>query len=71
LQKNFEENFGEGIIVIFLCWAFSCVNDGKEVKCTSHQVMRCILCYNSVVNIIIVRIKERKWYYKTYDVTTF
>jgi hypothetical protein len=54
-----------------LCWAFYCVNDGKEVKATSHQVMRCILCYDSVVNILNVRTKKRKWlitYYKTYGI---
>jgi hypothetical protein len=28
-----------------LCWAFYCVDDGKEVEVASHQVMRCILCY--------------------------
>ncbi len=45
------------------------MNDGKEVKVASHQVMRCILCYDNVVNIPNARIKERKGlitYYKTY-----
>ncbi len=47
----FKENFGEGII----CWAFYRVNDGKEVEVASHQIMRCILCYDSVVNNPITR----------------
>jgi hypothetical protein len=40
-----------------LCWAFYCVNDGKEIETTSHQVMRyMILCY-SVINIPNARTK--------------
>jgi hypothetical protein len=45
------------------------VNDGKEVEVASHQVMRCILYYDNVVNIPYPRMKERKGlitYYKTY-----
>jgi hypothetical protein len=48
------------------------VNDGKEVEVASHQVMRCILCYDNVVNIPNPRTKERKGlitYYKTYGIT--
>jgi len=43
-----------------ICWAFYCVNDGNEVEATSHQVMRCILCYDSVINIFNARTKKRK-----------
>jgi hypothetical protein len=49
------------------------VNDGKEIEATSHQIMRCILCYDSAVNIPIARTKKRKGlitYYKTYSITT-
>jgi len=55
-----KENFGEGIInkYIYICWAFYCMNDGKKVEATSHQVMRyMILCYDNVVNIPNARIK--------------
>jgi hypothetical protein len=31
------------------------VNDGKEIEVASHQIMRCILWYDSVVNIPIAR----------------
>jgi hypothetical protein len=54
-----------------LCWAFYCVNDGKEVEVASHQVMRCILCYDSAINIPNARTKERKGliiYNKTYGI---
>jgi len=47
------------------------VNDGKKVEVTSHQVMRCILCYDNVINTLNARIKKRKWLitcYKTYDI---
>jgi len=37
--------------------AFYCVNDGKEVEAASHQVMRCILCYDSAINIPNARTK--------------
>jgi hypothetical protein len=50
------------------------VNDGKEVEVASHEVMRCILCYDSAINIPNVRIKERKGlitYYKTYGISDF
>ncbi len=56
---------------IFLFWAFYCVNDGKEVEATSHKVMRCILCYDNVVNIPNPRTEERIrliTYYKTYGI---
>jgi hypothetical protein len=36
------------------------VDDGKKVEVASHQVMRCVLCYNNVVNIPNARTKERK-----------
>jgi hypothetical protein len=36
------------------------VNDGKEVEVASHQVMKCILCYDNAVNIHNPRTKERK-----------
>jgi len=52
LKEKFKE--------FFLCWAFYCVNGGKEVEVTSHQIMRCILCYDNVANIPNPRIKERK-----------
>ncbi len=47
------------------------MNDGKEIEDASHQVIRCILCYDNVVNIPNPRIKERKGlitYYKTYGI---
>jgi hypothetical protein len=47
------------------------VNDGKKVEVGSHQVMRCILCYDNVVNIHNPRTKEKKsfiTYYKTYGI---
>jgi predicted phage tail protein len=56
-----------------LCWAIYCVNDGKKVEITSHQVMRCILCYHNVVNIFNSRTQKRKGlitYYKTYGIIT-
>jgi hypothetical protein len=56
-----------------LCWAFYCVNDGEKVEVASHQVMRCILCYDTVINIFNPRTKERKrliTYYKTYGIIT-
>jgi hypothetical protein len=48
------------------------VNDGKEVEFSSHQVMRCILCYHNAINILNPRTKQRKGlitYYKTYGIT--
>ncbi len=48
------------------------MNDRKEIEAASHQVMRCILRYDNVVNIPSPRMKERKWlttYYKTYGIT--
>jgi len=50
------------------------VNDGKEVEITSHQLVRSILCYHNVVNILNPRTKERKGlktYYKTYGIIAF
>jgi len=49
------------------------VNNGKEVEVGSHQVMRCILHYDNVVNILNPRTKERKGfitYYKIYGIIT-
>jgi len=57
-----------------LCWAFYCVNDGKEVEATSHQIMRCILCYDNAINVLNARTKERKGLiicYKTYGIIVF
>jgi hypothetical protein len=36
------------------------VNDGKEVEIASYQVMRCILCYDNVVNILNPGTKKKK-----------
>jgi len=36
------------------------VNDGKEVEVASHKIMRCILCYDNVINIPISRTNEEK-----------
>jgi hypothetical protein len=50
------------------------VKDEKKVEVASHQVMRCILCYDNAINILNPRIKERKGlitYYKTYGITIF
>ncbi len=47
------------------------MNDGKEVEVAPHQVMRCILCYDGVVNIPDASIKERNGlitYYITYNI---
>jgi hypothetical protein len=51
---------------------FYCVSDGKEVEKVSHQIMRCILCYVNLVNVLNLRTKERKGfitYYKTCGIT--
>jgi hemerythrin-like domain-containing protein len=56
-----------------LCWAFQCVNNGKEVEVGSHQVMRCILRYDNVVNILNPRTEKKKGfitYYKIYGIIT-
>jgi len=48
------------------------VNDGKEVETRSHQIMKCIICYDNYVNIFNQIIKERKkliTYYKIYGIT--
>ncbi len=48
------------------------MNDGKEVEAASHQVMKCILCYDNVVNISDASIKEKKrliTYYITFGIT--
>jgi len=42
-----------------LCWAFYCVNDGREAKATSHQVPRYILYYDSAINILNARTKKK------------
>jgi hypothetical protein len=47
------------------------VNGGKEVEATSHKVMKCILCYDDVVNIPNPRTRKRKGLitcYKTYGI---
>ncbi len=49
------------------------MNDGKEVEVASHQVMRCILCYDNAINISNPITKERKGlitYYKNYGIIT-
>jgi hypothetical protein len=46
------------------------VNDVKEIEAASHQVMKCILCYDSAINIPIARTKERKGLI-TYGITAF
>jgi hypothetical protein len=75
LQKlHVQRNFWKGHNINSFCWAFYCVNDGKEVEFASHQVMRCILYYDSVVNIPNARIKKRIGlitYYKTYGIIYF
>ncbi len=61
LQKlHVQRIFWKGHNKNSLCWAFYCVDDGKEVEAASHQAMKCILCYDNVVNIPNARIKERK-----------
>jgi hypothetical protein len=65
-RKNWR---GHNLKKIF--WAFYCVNDGKEVEATSHKIMKCISCYDNIVNIPNPRTKERKGliiYYKTYGI---
>ncbi len=72
LQKlHVQRNFWRGHNNNFLCQAFYCVNDGKEVEAASHQVMKCILCYDNVVNISDASIKEKKrliTYYITFGI---
>jgi len=74
LQKlHVQRKIWKGHNKNYLCWAFYCVNDGEKVEVASHQVMRCILCYDIVINISNPRIKERKGlitYYKTYGIIT-
>jgi hypothetical protein len=53
VQRNFWRRHNRNS----LCWAFYYVNDGKKVEATSHQVMKCILCYDSVIHIPIARTK--------------
>jgi hypothetical protein len=53
-----------------LCWIFYCVNDGKDVERGSLQMMKCILCYNSVMNALNPRTKKLKGlitYYKSME----
>jgi len=38
------------------------MNDKKEVEGVSRQVMRCILCYVDLVNVLNPRTKERKYF---------
>jgi hypothetical protein len=47
MKKNLQNllvqrNFWRGHKINSLCWVFYYVNDGKEVKVASHQVMKCI-----------------------------
>jgi hypothetical protein len=43
LQKlHVQRKHWRGHIINFLCWAFYCVNHGKEIEVASHQVMKCI-----------------------------
>jgi hypothetical protein len=52
LQKlHVQRKFWRGHNRNSLCWAFYCVNDGKKIEATSHQVMKCILCYDNTINI--------------------
>jgi hypothetical protein len=60
LQRYVQRKIWRGHNKNSLCWAFYCVNDGKEVEAISYQVMRCILCYDNAVNILNARTKERK-----------
>ncbi len=43
-----------------LCWSFYCVNENKlmDVKCS--QLMRCILCYITLVLITNAKTQARK-----------
>jgi hypothetical protein len=46
------------------------VNDGKEVEGANNQVMRCIMCFDDLVNVPNPRTKDKKGsitYYKTYS----
>ncbi len=73
LQKlHVQRNFWRGYNKNSLCQAFYCVNDGGKVEVASHHVMRCILCYDTIINISNPRTKERKGlitYYKIYGIT--
>jgi hypothetical protein len=74
LQKLYvQRKIWRGHNMNSLCWAIYCVNDGKKVEIGSHQIMRCIMCYDNVVNIPNWKTKERRGlitYYKTYGITT-
>ncbi len=73
LQKLYvQRNFWRGHNMNSLCWTFYCVHDGKKVEIGSHQVMRCIACYDNIVNISNSKTKERRGlitYYETYGIT--
>jgi len=72
LQKlHVQRKFWRGHNRNSLCWAFYFVNDGEKVEATSHQVMKCILCYDNAINIHNARTKEIKGlinYYKFYGI---
>jgi hypothetical protein len=75
LQKLHDQRkFWRGHNRNSLCWAFYCVKDGKEVEVASHQIMKCILCYDNAINIPNARTKKKKGlitYYKTYAIIAF
>jgi len=74
LQKlHVQRKNWKGHNKLFSCWAFYCVNDGKRLKLDLIKscLMRCIMCYDNVVNIPSPRTKERKGlitYYKIYGI---
>ncbi len=72
LQKlHVQRKIWRSHIINSLCWAFYCVNDGKEVEVASYQIVKCILCYDNARNIPNPIIKERKGlitYYKNYGI---
>jgi hypothetical protein len=64
MQKK-EENESKKLHA--LCWISYCDNNGRNVERGSLQMMKCILCYNSVMNALNPSTKKCKdliTYYK-------
>jgi hypothetical protein len=57
MQKRY---FGKKKSKNALCWAFSCVNDNKEVNLTTPQIMHCILCHNNPIVNVNIKTQARK-----------
>jgi len=56
-----------------LCWSLFCINDSKPLNLEHPQVMKCLLCYNALMNVSNPRRHARKGlisYYQTNDITS-